>query len=135
MTRKTTNPFRALAIVAAAGLAPMAAADDLTVVSTMLRPIIGDLGLVLPDGLDDAAWIVNAYLIAFVAVMPLAGRVSDVVGRRRTFLVAWSIFLVGTIMCLINLLMTWTRRPAGYEVPVHEAPALAGAEASSSLEG
>ena len=74
------------------------AADDLTVVATMLRPIIGDLGLVLPDGLDDAAWIVNAYLIAFVAVMPIAGRISDVIGRRRTFVAAYAMFIVGTIV-------------------------------------
>lgn len=81
----------------AVGFSVFVAADDLTVVSTMLRPIIGDLGLVLPDGLDDAAWIVNAYLIAFIAVMPIAGRVSDVIGRRRTFLLAYAVFLVGTI--------------------------------------
>ena len=79
------------------------AADDLTVVSTMLRPIIGDLGLVLPDGLDDAAWIVNAYLIAFVAVMPIAGRVSDVLGRRRTFVGAYLLFLVGTILIPLSV--------------------------------
>ncbi len=59
--------------------------------------MIGDLGLVLPDGLDDAAWIVNAYLIAFIAVMPIAGRVSDVIGRRRTFMIAYGVFMVGTI--------------------------------------
>src|SRR5262245_52852454 len=69
------------AILAVVGFSVFVAADDLTVVSTMLRPIIGDLGLVLPDGLDDAAWIVNAYLIAFIAVMPIAGRISDVIGR------------------------------------------------------
>uniref|UniRef100_UPI00058ED2FB MFS transporter n=1 Tax=Ilumatobacter nonamiensis TaxID=467093 RepID=UPI00058ED2FB len=85
------------AILWAVGFSVFVAADDLTVVSTMLRPIIGDLGLVLPDGLDDAAWIVNAYLIAFIAVMPIAGRVSDVIGRRRTFMLAYAIFLVGTI--------------------------------------
>ncbi len=85
------------AILWAVGFSVFVAADDLTVVSTMLRPIIGDLGLVLPDGLDDAAWIVNAYLIAFIAVMPLAGRVSDVIGRRRTFLLAYAVFMVGTI--------------------------------------
>ena len=85
------------AILWAVGFSVFVAADDLTVVSTMLRPIIGDLGLVLPDGLDDAAWIVNAYLIAFIAVMPIAGRVSDVIGRRRTFLLAYAIFMVGTI--------------------------------------
>ena len=89
------SPRAVLAIVA---FSVFVAADDLTVVSTMLRPIIGDLGLVLPDGLDDAAWIVNVYLIAFVAVMPIAGRLSDVIGRRNTFLGAYAIFLVGTTL-------------------------------------
>jgi len=85
------------AILWAVGFSVFVAADDLTVVSTMLRPIIGDLGLKLPDGLDDAAWVVNAYLIAFIAVMPIAGRISDVIGRRRTFVLAYLIFMVGTI--------------------------------------
>ncbi|MGK0276811.1 MAG: MFS family permease [Ilumatobacter sp.] len=85
------------AILWAVGFSVFVAADDLTVVSTMLRPIIGDLGLVLPDGLDDAAWVVNAYLIAFIAVMPIAGRISDVLGRRRTFVIAYVIFMIGTI--------------------------------------
>ena len=67
MDEKRPSPFSILAVV---GFGIFIAADDLTVVSTMLRPIIGDLGIILPDGLDDAAWIVNAYLIAYVAVMP-----------------------------------------------------------------
>ncbi len=86
------------AVLAAVGFGVFIAADDLTVVSTMLRPIIGDLGLVLPDGLDDAAWIVNAYLIAYIAVMPIAGRLSDVIGRRPTFLGAYALFLAGSIL-------------------------------------
>lgn len=93
-SRRSASPR---AILWAVGFSVFVAADDLTVVSTMLRPIIGDLGLVLPDGLDDAAWIVNAYLIAFIAVMPVAGRVSDVIGRRRTFMIAYAVFTVGTI--------------------------------------
>lgn len=95
LARRTASPRMVLAAV---GFAVFVAADDLTVVATMLRPIIGDLGLVLPDGLDDAAWIINAYLIAFLAVMPIAGRVSDVIGRRRTFMAAYAIFLAGTII-------------------------------------
>uniref|UniRef100_UPI00263200F0 MFS transporter n=1 Tax=Ilumatobacter sp. TaxID=1967498 RepID=UPI00263200F0 len=91
------------AILAVVGFSVFVAADDLTVVSTMLRPIIGDLGLILPDGLDDAAWIVNAYLIAFVAVMPIAGRVSDVLGRRRTFVGAYLLFLAGTILIPLSV--------------------------------
>ncbi len=85
-------------MLAVVGFGVFIAADDLTVVSTMLRPIIGDLGLVLPDGLDDAAWIVNVYLIAYIAVMPIAGRLSDVIGRRRTFLGAYALFLAGSIL-------------------------------------
>ena len=91
------------AILAVVGFSVFVAADDLTVVSTMLRPIIGDLGLVLPDGLDDAAWVVNAYLIAFVAVMPIAGRISDVLGRRRTFVGAYATFLAGSILIPLSV--------------------------------
>jgi MFS family permease len=73
------------------------AADDLTVVSTMLRQIIGDLGIVLPGGFDRAAWIVNSYLVAYVAVMPFMGRLSDVLGRRRVFTGALVLFLAGSV--------------------------------------
>lgn len=93
-----TTASSARAAVIAVGFAVFVAADDLTVVTTMLRPIINDLGVVLPDGLDDAAWIVNAYLIAFVAVMPLAGRASDRFGRRTLLVVSYLVFVVGTIV-------------------------------------
>jgi MFS family permease len=73
------------------------AADDLTAVSTMLRQIIFDLEIPLPDGLDRAVWIVNAYLIAYLAVMPFMGRVSDLWGRRPVFMAAMAIFLIGSI--------------------------------------
>ncbi len=98
--RRRPSPAAILAVV---GFSVFVAADDLTVVSTMLRPIIGDLGLVLPDGLDDAAWVVNAYLIAFVAIMPIAGRISDILGRRRTFVAAYLLFLVGTIVIPLSI--------------------------------
>jgi MFS family permease len=87
-----------MAVLAIVGFGVFVAADDLTVVATMLRPIIGDLGIVLPDGLDDAAWIVNAYLIAYVAVMPFVGRLSDIVGRRKVFMAAMALFLIGSII-------------------------------------
>ena len=96
--KELSAPRSPRAILLAVGFAVFVAADDLTVVTTMLRPIINDLGLVLPDGLDDAAWVVNAYLVAFVAVMPIAGRLSDVYGRRQVFVGAYLVFLVGTIV-------------------------------------
>ena len=99
MTRRPPSPRTILWIV---GFGVFVAADDLTVVSTMLRPIIRDLGIILPDGLDDAAWIVNAYLIAFVAVMPFMGRLSDIVGRRRTFVGSMALFGAGSVVIALS---------------------------------
>jgi cytochrome c oxidase cbb3-type subunit I/II len=36
-----------------------------------------------------------------------------------------TLFLLGTVLCFVNLVLTWRRRPATYATPVHEAPALA----------
>jgi EmrB/QacA subfamily drug resistance transporter len=99
MNRRTPSARTILWIV---GFGVFVAADDLTVVSTMLRPIITDLGIVLPDGLDDAAWIVNAYLIAFVAVMPFMGRLSDILGRRRVFVASMGLFGIGSVVIALS---------------------------------
>lgn len=55
-TPRTYAPGLILAVVA---YGVFVAADDLTVVSTMLRQIVYDLEIPLPEGLSDAAWIVN----------------------------------------------------------------------------
>ncbi len=93
MPRKP-SPTAILAVVA---FGVFVAADDLTVVSTMLRQIVFDLGIPLPDGLDQAAWIVNVYLIAYVVVMPFVGRLSDLIGRRAVYVGALVLFLAGSI--------------------------------------
>ncbi|MEM9561799.1 MAG: MFS transporter [Actinomycetota bacterium] len=74
------------------------AADDLMVVATMLRPMIDDFGLIVPDDLDAAAWIVNTYLVAYVAVMPVAGRLSDLFGRRAVYVAAMALFALGSLI-------------------------------------
>ena len=89
-------PSRGL-VLAIIGFGVFIAADDLTVVSTMLRQIIFDLEIPLPEGLDQAAWIVNAYLIAYVVVMPFIGRLSDLLGRRLVFISALVLFLAGSV--------------------------------------
>lgn len=92
--RRHPSPQIILAVVA---FGVFVAADDLTVVSTMLRQIIFDLQIPLPAGLDRAAWIVNAYLIGYVVVMPFSGRLSDIVGRRAVYVGGLGLFLLGSI--------------------------------------
>src|SRR4051812_5229744 len=56
---------------------------DATVVNVALPSIQGDLGF----SQSSLAWVVNAYLIAFGGLLLLAGRLGDLVGRRRMFLI------------------------------------------------
>jgi len=73
------------------------AADDLTVVSTLLPQMIFDFEIPVPAGLDDAAWIVSAYLVAYIVAMPLLGRVSDIYGRRKVFLASLGLFAFASV--------------------------------------
>ncbi len=88
-------PYLVLALVA---FGVFIAADDLTVISTMLPQMIFDFEIPLPAGLDDASWIVTSYLIVHVVTMPLLGRISDVYGRRFIFMGCMGIFAIGSLM-------------------------------------
>ncbi len=70
------------------------AALDQTVVSTAIRTIADDLG-----GLSEQAWATTAFLITSTIATPLYGKLSDIYGRKPFFLLAITIFLVGSITC------------------------------------
>lgn len=88
------HPYLVLGLVS---FGVFVAADDLTVVSTLLPQMIFDFEIPLPSGLDDAAWIVSAYLIAYIVAMPFLGRVSDIYGRLRVYLASLGLFAFGSI--------------------------------------
>ncbi|MCB0207838.1 MAG: MFS transporter [Anaerolineae bacterium] len=94
-TRSNQEAYVILALVA---FGVFIAADDLTVISTMLPQMIFDFEIPLPSGLDDASWIVSSYLITHVVAMPLLGRISDIYGRRRLFMGCMFIFAVGSLL-------------------------------------
>src|SRR3954465_6596384 len=75
-------------------LATLLAALDQTVVATALPQIVTDL-----HGFRDLSWVVSAFLVAATVTVPLYGKLSDLYGRRRMFVVAISIFLVGSLLC------------------------------------
>ena len=68
---------------------------DVTVVNVALPSIQADLGF-SQAGL---AWVVNAYLISFGGLLLLAGRLGDLVGRRRVFLAGLALFTVASLVC------------------------------------
>ena len=71
---------------------------DATIVNVALPAIQRDLGF----SQSTLAWVVNAYLIAFGGVLLLAGRLGDLVGRRRIFLVGLTVFTVASLVCGVS---------------------------------
>jgi EmrB/QacA subfamily drug resistance transporter len=83
-----------LVILSGLLLGMLLAALDMTIVSTSIRTIADDL-----EGLSIQAWATTAYLITSTIATPLYGKLSDLYGRRPFFLLAISLFIIGSVMC------------------------------------
>lgn len=67
---------------------------DQTIVATALPRIVADL-----NGLTRYAWVATAYLLASTAMVPIYGKLADVMSRRTIVLWAVSLFLTGSALC------------------------------------
>jgi EmrB/QacA subfamily drug resistance transporter len=68
---------------------------DQTIVNVALPSIQEDLGF----SQSSLAWVINAYLIAFGGLLLLAGRLGDLIGRRRIFLAGLAVFTAASLLC------------------------------------
>jgi MFS family permease len=68
---------------------------DGTVVATALTSLQRELHA----GVQWGAWTITIYSLGQVLVMPLAGRISDMYGRKRVFLAAIVLFTVTSLLC------------------------------------
>src|ERR687894_2267530 len=82
------------ALLALFGLSSLITALDFTIVYVALPDIGRDLGF-SPHALQ---WVVSAYAISFGGLLLLAGRLSDLLGRRRVFLAGMVLFAGGSTL-------------------------------------
>lgn len=71
---------------------------DITIVLVALPAISADLGL----SLSGAQWVINAYSLTFASLLLAAASLSDIVGRRRIFLIGHVLFLGASIGCVMT---------------------------------
>jgi EmrB/QacA subfamily drug resistance transporter len=89
------HPAAAWAVLLVASLGVFLGGAELMVVAIALPAIVADFGGWAD--LSRASWIVNAYLLAYLVAMPLAGRAADLWGARRLYVVALLLFAVGSM--------------------------------------
>jgi len=70
---------------------------DVTIVNVALPDIQDDLGF------SDASltWVVNAFLVTFGSLLLLAGRLGDLLGRKRIFLAGLTTFTIASLLCAV----------------------------------
>ena len=102
VTQTSFKPDRRFwAVYVALLLVMFLSAMDQSIVGTALPTIVGELG-----GAEHMSWIITAYTLAITVVMPLYGKLGDLVGRKNLFLVAIGSFLVGSTLCGFSTDMT-----------------------------
>ncbi|ONI77696.1 MFS transporter [Actinosynnema sp. ALI-1.44] len=86
-----------LVILSGLMLGMFLAALDQTIVGTSIRTIADDL-----DGLSLQAWATTAYLITSTITTPIYGKLSDIYGRKPFYLLAISLFVIGSLACTFS---------------------------------
>src|SRR5206468_12373676 len=71
---------------------------DVTIVNVALPSIREDLGF----SETSLAWVVNAYLLTFGGFLLLGGRLGDLFGHRRLFLIGIALFTGASIACGVS---------------------------------
>jgi EmrB/QacA subfamily drug resistance transporter len=70
------------------------ASMESTVIATAMPTIVGQLG-----GLEHYSWVFSAFMLASTTAVPLYGKLSDIYGRRKLYVSAMALFLLGSVLC------------------------------------
>lgn len=77
------------------------AAMEATIVATAMPTVVAQFG-----GLAHYSWVFSGYMLTSTVTTPVWGRLADVYGRRRPYLVALSLFILGSLLCGVTTSMT-----------------------------
>ena len=99
----TTSKKRNILLVFAGLMVTMLLASlDQMIFSTALPTIVGEL-----HGVDHMLWVTTAYILASTIMLPIYGKVGDLVGRKGPFIGAIALFIIGSVIGGLAQDMTW----------------------------
>ncbi|MGW0943841.1 MFS transporter [Streptomyces sp. NPDC002623] len=94
----TSAPPRSNAVVAVLALAGIV----VSLMQTLVIPIVPELPKLLDAPASDTAWAVTATLLAAAVATPVVGRLGDMVGKRRMLLVSIVLLVTGSVVCALS---------------------------------
>ncbi len=92
---KTIAPQKRNILLVFAGLmvTMLLASLDQTIFGTALPTIVGEL-----HGVDHMLWVTTAYILASTIMLPVYGKLGDLIGRKGLFIAAIALFIVGSVV-------------------------------------
>jgi MFS family permease len=93
--------WQTIIVVSGTMLALLLAALDQTIVGTAMPRIVADL-----NGLSYYAWVITAYLVASTVMVPVAGKLGDLFGRKPFLLTGMVGFVAASALCGLSQNMT-----------------------------
>jgi MFS family permease len=89
--KRVTSPWITLAILSSLGIIAMSA-------ETMILPAIPDFIEDLDISYEDSSWILAAFLVMGAVMTPIAGRLSDIYGKKKMLLIILGVYTLGLLL-------------------------------------
>ncbi|MEY9487865.1 MFS family permease [Streptomyces calvus] len=90
-TSSPPDPTAVVAVLAFAGIV-------VSLMQTLVIPIVGQLPQLLDASASDTAWAVTATLLAAAVATPVTGRLGDMYGKRRMLLISMAMLVIGSVV-------------------------------------
>lgn len=103
LPRSAAGPYSPWLIAVIVSIATFMEVLDTTITNVALRHISGSLGA----GQDEATWIVTSYLVSNAIVLPISGWLSNVLGRKRFYMICVILFTISSLMCSLATSLTF----------------------------
>src|SRR5271166_7020497 len=71
---------------------------DSSIANVALPHIAGNLGA----SSEESTWVITSYLVSTAIVLPMSGWLSNVIGRKRFYMMSVAIFTVSSLLCGIS---------------------------------
>src|SRR5262245_8152472 len=89
--KHTSSPWITLAILSSLGIIAMSA-------ETMVLPAIPDIILDLHISYQESSWILAVILVTGAVMTPIAGKLSDIYGKKKVLLLILAVYILGLFL-------------------------------------